>query len=98
MRLPAAMQQMQQRPKLIILDTMNFWMEHFRPKPDEVIANVDVISINDEEARQLTAQHSLVKAAAMIYAMGPKYVIIKRGNTGHYFFTTIISSVLLHFR
>lgn len=78
----AAMQQMQQRPKLIILDTMNFWMEHFRPKLDEVIANVDVISINDEEARQLTAQHSLVKAAAMIHAMGPKYVIIKKGEHG----------------
>ena len=78
----AAMQQMQQRPKLIILDTMNFWMEHFRPKLDEVISNVDVISINDEEARQLTAQHSLVKAAAMIHAMGPKYVIIKKGEHG----------------
>lgn len=77
-----ALQQITKRPKLIILDTMNFWMEHFRPKLDEVIAAVDVISINDEEARQLTEQHSLVKAAKMIHAMGPKYVIIKKGEHG----------------
>ena len=77
-----ALQQITKRPKLIILDTMNFWMEHFRPKLDDVIAAVDVISINDEEARQLTEQHSLVKAAKMIHAMGPKYVIIKKGEHG----------------
>lgn len=77
-----ALQQITKRPKLIILDTMNFWMEHYRPKLDEVIAAVDVISINDEEARQLTEQHSLVKAAKMIHAMGPKYVIIKKGEHG----------------
>ena len=61
---------------------MNFWMEHFRPKLDQVMAEVDVISINDEEARQLTEQHSLVKAAAIIQKMGPKYVIIKKGEHG----------------
>lgn len=77
-----AMQQLKKRPKLIILDTMNFWMEHFRPRLDQVIAEVDVISINDEEARQLTEQHSLVKAAELIHAMGPKYVIIKKGEHG----------------
>ncbi|MGC6402783.1 MAG: PfkB family carbohydrate kinase [Flavobacteriaceae bacterium] len=78
----AALQQMQNRPKLIILDTMNFWMEHFRPRLDQVLAEVDVLSINDEEARQLTEQHSLVKAAALIQKMGPKYVIIKKGEHG----------------
>ena len=77
-----SLQQIKKRPKLIILDTMNFWMEHFRPKLDQVIAAVDVISINDEEARQLTNQHSLVKAAELIHAMGPKYVIIKKGEHG----------------
>lgn len=78
----AALQQLDRRPKLIILDTMNYWMEHFRPKLDQVIAAVDVISINDEEARQLTEQHSLIKAAERIQAMGPQYVIIKKGEHG----------------
>ena len=77
-----ALEQLKTRPKLIVLDTMNFWMEHFRPALDEVIAKVDVISINDEEARQLTDQYSLVKAAEQIQKMGPKYVIIKKGEHG----------------
>ena len=77
-----ALDQLKSKPKLIVLDTMNFWMEHFRPALDKVITKVDVISINDEEARQLTGQYSLVKAAEQIHKMGPKYVIIKKGEHG----------------
>jgi len=77
-----ALEQLKTKPKLIVLDTMNFWMEHFRSALDQVIEKVDVISINDEEARQLTGEYSLVKAADQIYQMGPKYVIIKKGEHG----------------
>ena len=77
-----ALAQLKTKPKLIVLDTMNFWMEHFRPGLDQVIAKVDVISINDEEARQLTGEYSLVRAADKIHQMGPKYVIIKKGEHG----------------
>ena len=78
----AALAQIKNKPKLVVLDTMNFWMDHTRELLDKVIAKVDVISINDEEARQLTNQYSLVKAAQMIHEMGPKYVIIKKGEHG----------------
>jgi len=78
----AALAQIRNKPKLVVLDTMNFWMDHARESLDKVIAKVDVISINDEEARQLTDQYSLVKAAQMIHEMGPKYVIIKKGEHG----------------
>ena len=78
----AALAQIKNKPKLVVLDTMNFWMDHARESLDNVIAKVDVISINDEEARQLTDQYSLVKAAQMIHEMGPKYVIIKKGEHG----------------
>lgn len=74
--------QMRQRPKLIILDTMNFWMDNTLEDLLTVIKKIDVITINDEEARQLTNQHSLVKAAAQIHEMGPKYVVIKKGENG----------------
>ena len=77
-----ALEQLKTRPKLIVLDTMNFWMEYFRSSLDQVIKKVDVISINDEEARQLTAEHSLVKAAHQIHQMGPQYIIIKKGEHG----------------
>ena len=77
-----ALEQLKTKPKLVVLDTMNFLMEHFRPALDQVIAKVDVISINDEEARQLTGEYSLVKAADQIHQMGPKYVIIKKGEHG----------------
>ena len=77
-----ALEQLKTNPKLIVLDTMNFWMEHFRLALDQVIEKVDVISINDEEARQLTGEYSLVKAADQIHQMGPKYVIIKKGEHG----------------
>ena len=78
----AALAQIKNKPKLVVLDTMNFWMDHARESLDKVIAKVDVISINDEEARQLTDQYSLVKAAQIIHEMGPKYVIIKKGEHG----------------
>ncbi|MEM9078647.1 MAG: PfkB family carbohydrate kinase [Bacteroidota bacterium] len=75
-------QQMNVRPKLIVLDTMNFWMDHTWDELLEVIKLIDVITINDEEARQLTGEHSLVKAAKKIHEMGPKYVVIKKGEHG----------------
>ena len=78
----SALNQMEGKPKFVVLDTMNFWMDHFRSTLDEVIAKVDLITINDEEARQLSEEYSLVKAAEKIHAMGPKYVIIKKGEHG----------------
>lgn len=74
--------QMKKRPKLIILDTMNFWMDHTLTELMEVIKEIDVLTINDEEARQLTGEYSLVKAAQKIFTMGPKYVVIKKGEHG----------------
>ncbi len=70
------------RPKLVVLDTMNFWMDHALNELKEVIAKIDVITINDEEARQLSGEYSLVKAAEIIQKMGPKYVVIKKGEHG----------------
>jgi len=74
--------QMEKRPKLIVLDTMNFWMDNTWDELMAVISKIDVITINDEEARQMTNEYSLVKAAAKIEAMGPKYVVIKKGEHG----------------
>lgn len=74
--------QMEKRPKLIILDTMNFWMDNALNELLEVIKEIDVITINDEEARQLTNEYSLVRAAEKIQEMGPKYVVIKKGEHG----------------
>jgi sugar/nucleoside kinase (ribokinase family) len=74
--------QMSTRPKLIVLDTMNFWMDIMMDTLLEVIAKVDVLTINDSEARQLSGEYSLVKAANKILAMGPKYLIIKKGENG----------------
>ena len=70
------------RPKLVVLDTMNFWMDNTWDELIQVVAKVDVVTINDEEARQLTDEHSLVKAARKISEMGPKYVVIKKGEHG----------------
>lgn len=75
-------EQMTVRPKLIVMDTMNFWMDIMLDELKNTIAMVDVISINDEEARQLSGEYSLVKAASVIQKMGPKYVIIKKGEHG----------------
>ncbi|MEY2922411.1 MAG: putative sugar kinase YdjH [Bacteroidota bacterium] len=74
--------QMTSTPKLVVLDTMNFWMDCALPELLDVIKRVDVITINDEEARQLSGEYSLVKAAAKIHTMGPKYVVIKKGEHG----------------
>ena len=74
--------QMDNKPDLVVLDTMNFWIESYRDRLNELIGRVDVISINDEEARQLTQKYSLVEAAQELQAMGPKYVIIKKGEHG----------------
>tara|TARA_B100000767_G_scaffold248423_1_gene249318 strand:- start:106 stop:1029 length:924 start_codon:yes stop_codon:yes gene_type:complete len=74
--------QMIKRPKLIVLDTMNYWMDHFMDDLKESLKEVDVLTINDEEARQLSEEYSLVKAAKKILLMGPKYLIIKKGEHG----------------
>lgn len=74
--------QMKKRPKLIAMDTMNFWMEVALPDLQQLLTMVDVLLINDAEARQLTAQYSLVKAAKEILTMGPKYLVIKKGEHG----------------
>ncbi|HET8736717.1 MAG TPA: PfkB family carbohydrate kinase [Pricia sp.] len=75
-------EQMEKRPKLIVLDTMNFWMDNALSELKQVIRLIDVITINDEEARQLTDEYSLVKAAQAIQKMGPEYVVIKKGEHG----------------
>lgn len=74
--------QMTKRPKLIILDTMNFWMDNAWDELMKVISKVDVIAINDEEARQMSKEYSLVKAAQKIHTLGPKYIVIKKGEHG----------------
>ncbi len=74
--------QMETKPKLVVLDTMNFWMDCALPELLDVIKRVDVITINDEEARQLSGEYSLVKAAAKIQTLGPKFVVIKKGEHG----------------
>ncbi len=74
----AVLERMKTRPKLVVLDTMNFWMDLTWDLLMDVIAKTDVITINDEEARQLSGEYSLVKAAKKIHALGPKYVIIKK--------------------
>ena len=73
---------MRKRPKLIVMDTMNFWMEIAMSDLLETIKLTDVLTINDEEARQLTGEYALVKAARKILTMGPKYLIIKKGEHG----------------
>jgi sugar/nucleoside kinase (ribokinase family) len=78
----SVIEQLKQRPKLVVMDTMNFWMEIAMPDLEKVLKKVDVLLVNDSEARQLSAQYSLVKAARTIMQMGPKYVIIKKGEHG----------------
>lgn len=74
--------QLDERPHLVVLDTMNFWMDIAMDDLKAVLKRVDVLTINDEEARQLSGEHALVKAAAVIHAMGPKYLVIKKGEHG----------------
>ncbi len=78
----SVLDQMETKPKLVILDTMNFWMDCALPELLSVIKRVDVIVINDEEARQLSGEYSLVKAATKIQTFGPKFVVIKKGEHG----------------
>src|SRR6187551_1529820 len=73
----SVIQQLRTRPKLIVLDTMNFWMEAALDDLKEVLTMVDVLLVNDSEARELSHEHSLMKAAKKILTMGPKYLIIK---------------------
>ena len=75
-------EQMNEKPDLVILDTMNFWMDSALDDLMKIIAKVDVITINDEEARQLTGEYSLVVAAKKIMTMGPEFVVIKKGEHG----------------
>jgi sugar/nucleoside kinase (ribokinase family) len=74
--------QLDQRPSLVVLDTMNFWMDIALDDLKAVLKKIDVLTINDEEARQLTGKHSLVHAAQAIHEMGPKYLVIKKGEHG----------------
>ena len=74
--------QLKQRPKLVVMDTMNFWMEVALDDLLDVLTMVDVLLVNDSEARQLTGEFSIVKAANKILSMGPKYLIIKKGEHG----------------
>ena len=78
----SVLDQMSERPRLIVLDTMNFWMDIALDDLHSVLKRVDVITINDEEARQLSGEYSLVNAAKKIHEMGPKYVVIKKGEHG----------------
>ena len=74
--------QLRERPRLVVLDTMNFWMDIALDDLKAVLKHVDVLTINDEEARQLSGEYSLVKAARIIRAMGPQTLIIKKGEHG----------------
>src|SRR4026208_211996 len=78
----SVIKQLKQRPKLIVLDTMNFWMDTAMEDLKTVLTMIDVLLINDTEARQLSEEYSLVKAAKKILNMGPKYLIIKKGEHG----------------
>ena len=78
----SVLDQLIEKPKLVILDTMNFWMDSALEELHLVLKRVDVITINDEEARQLSGEYSLVNAANKIHKMGPKFVIIKKGEHG----------------
>jgi sugar/nucleoside kinase (ribokinase family) len=83
----SVLDQMIEKPKLVVLDTMNFWMDIALADLHTVLKRVDVITINDEEARQLSGEYSLVNAAKKIHEMGPKYVVIKKGEHGALLFS-----------
>jgi sugar/nucleoside kinase (ribokinase family) len=74
--------QLKKRPRLIVMDTMNFWMETAMSELENVLKKVDVLLVNDAEARQLSGQYSLLKAARLILSMGPKFLIVKKGEHG----------------
>jgi sugar/nucleoside kinase (ribokinase family) len=78
----SVIEQLRERPKLIVMDTMNFWMDSAMEDLEKLLKRVDVLLVNDSEARQLSAEFSLVKAARKILDMGPKFLIIKKGEHG----------------
>lgn len=78
----SVIERLNKRPKLVVLDTMNYWMESALEDLKLLLPKVDVLTINDEEARQLSGEYSLVKAFRKISAMGPKYLVIKKGEHG----------------
>ena len=78
----SVIKQLKKKPRLTVLDTMNFWMEIAMPDLEKVLEHVDVLLVNDSEARQLSGEYSLVKSAKAIMKMGPKYLIIKKGEHG----------------
>ena len=78
----SAINQLNNKPSAIILDTMNYWIENYWDTVKEVISNVDIISINDEESQMITGHQDLKKAAEVLHKMGPRYVIIKKGKDG----------------
>lgn len=78
----SVIEQLKERPKLIVLDTMNFWMDIMLEDLTKTISMVDVLMINDSEARQLSGDYSIVRAAKKIMAMGPKFLVIKKGEHG----------------
>jgi len=78
----SVIEQLRERPKLIVLDTMNFWMDIMMEELQKTISMVDVLMINDSEARQLSGDYSIVRAAKKIMEMGPKYLVIKKGEHG----------------
>ena len=78
----SVIKQLKKRPKLIVMDTMNYWMESAMPDLEAVLKKIDVLLVNDAEARQLSGQYSMVKAAKTILSMGPKFLIVKKGEHG----------------
>jgi sugar/nucleoside kinase (ribokinase family) len=78
----SVIRQLRKRPALVAMDTMNFWMESAMDELKEVLTKVDVLMINDSEARQLSGEYSLVRAAMKIREMGPEYLVIKKGEHG----------------
>ncbi|MGA0011971.1 MAG: PfkB family carbohydrate kinase, partial [Flavobacteriaceae bacterium] len=78
----SVLDQMHRRPNVVILDTMNYWIEHTPDELESVLKRIDVLAINDEEARQLSGEYSLVKAAKNILQKGPSYLVIKKGEHG----------------
>ncbi len=78
----SVLDQLSEKPRLVVLDTMNFWMDIALDRLKEVLRRVDVLTINDEEARQLSGEYSLVKAWYKIKEMGPRYLVIKKGEHG----------------
>lgn len=80
------LERLHRRPRLVVMDTMNFWMNIALDSLKKTIGMVDVLTINDEEARQLSGEYSLVKAARKVLAMGPRYLVIKKGEHGAFLF------------